>query len=114
MSDLIFTWGCDLDSNQETQNFAILTNQFGDGYEQNIAVGVNNKKGKWSYQRTAKKAEIDEISKFLDARKGADSFLWSNYDGVQVRVKADTSYSKSKVGGDIWKISTTFTQVFYP
>ena len=114
MSDLVFSWKCDLNNNSESQKFSILNSSFGDGYEQNTSVGINNRKGTWNYQRTAKKSEIDAIAKFFDQHKGADSFLWSNYDGDQIRVKADSSYSKVKQGADVWIISTTFTQVFYP
>ncbi|MEQ1309878.1 phage tail protein, partial [Acinetobacter bereziniae] len=39
---------------------------------------------------------------------------WNSPLDGEVRVKTDTSYSPSQVGGMIWTISTTFTQVFYP
>lgn len=114
MSNEKFTYPCDLDGNSGKQNFNILTSKFGDGYEQNISVGINNKKGEWPYKFTSTKEEILQIKAFFDRHKGADSFLWNSPLDGEVRVKTDTSYSPSQVGGMIWTISTTFTQVFYP
>ena len=114
MSNQKFDWPSDLDGNSNTQNFNVLTSKFGDGYEQNISVGINNRKGQWAYQRTAYKAEIQAIKAFFDEHKGADSFLWDSPLDGEVRVKTDSSYTPVSLGGQIWRISTTFTQVFYP
>ena len=114
MSNEKFTHPCDLDGNSGKQNFNILTSKFGDGYEQNISVGINNRKGEWPYQRTATKDEIIQIKDFFDRHKGSDSFLWDSPLDGGIRVKTDTSYTPTQVGGMIWRISTTFTQVFYP
>ncbi|MFW1892173.1 MULTISPECIES: phage tail protein [Acinetobacter] len=113
MSDLKFTFECDLESNNQTQRFNTLSTKFGDGYEQTTSVGINNKSGEWTYQRTAYKAEIFQIKAFFDAHKGANSFLWDSPLDGQVRVKAG-DYQHSCLGGDVWRISTTFTQVFQP
>lgn len=113
MSNQKFTWCQDLDGNAQTSSFNTLSSKFGDGYEQNISVGINNRSGQWPYQRTAKKDEILEIKAFFDAHKGADSFLWDSLLDGEVRVKA-SEYQISKVGGLVWRISTTFTQAFYP
>lgn len=112
MSDRQFTFKSDLDGNSNTQTFNVLSNVFGDGYEQHASIGLNNKKGQWSYQRTALKDEILAIKAFFDDHKGADTFLWeSPLDGI-VRVKTDTSYTPTCLGGNIWRISTTFKQQF--
>ncbi|MBF7694227.1 phage tail protein [Acinetobacter pollinis] len=112
MSNKQFTFKSDLDGNSNTQTFNTLSNVFGDGYEQHASVGINNRKGQWSYQRTALKDEILAIKVFFDDHKGADSFLWeSPLDGT-VRVKTDTSYTPTCLGGSVWRISTTFKQQF--
>ena len=114
MSNDKFTYPSDLDGNSDTQRFTILNSKFGDGYEQNISVGINNRKGEWAYQRTGYKAEIRLIKAFFDKHKGADSFLWDSPLDGEVRVKTDTNYSPIHIGGGVWRISTKFTQVFYP
>ncbi|HDU8205328.1 phage tail protein [Acinetobacter baumannii] len=113
MSDLKFTFECDLEGNNQTQCFNTLSTKFGDGYEQNTSIGINNRSGEWTYQRTAKKAEILEIKAFFDKHKGANSFLWDSPLDGEVRVKAG-DYQPVCLGGDTWRITTTFTQVFYP
>ncbi len=65
MSDLKFTFECDLEGNNQTQRFNTLSTQFGDGYEQTASVGLNNRSGEWTYQRTAYKAEIMQIKAFF-------------------------------------------------
>ncbi|EMR5883188.1 phage tail protein, partial [Acinetobacter baumannii] len=100
MSDLKFTFECDLDGNSNTQRFNTLSSKFGDGYEQNIAVGINNRAGEWTYQRTAYKAEIMQIKAFFDQHKGADSFLWDSPLDGEVRVKTSPEYQPRQIGGD--------------
>ncbi|MBU3085755.1 phage tail protein [Acinetobacter seifertii] len=114
MSNRKFTWCQDLEGNSGSQSFNTLSSKFGDGYEQNIAVGINNRSGEWTYQRTAYKDEIMQIKAFFDQHKGADSFLWDSPLDGEVRVKTDLTYTPVSLGGQIWRISTTFTQVFYP
>lgn len=113
MSNLKFTFECDLDGNSNTQRFNTLSSKFGDGYEQNTSIGINNRSGTWQYTRTAVKAEIMQIKAFFDQHKGADSFLWDSPLDGEVRVKTG-EYQPRCLGGDVWQISTTFTQVFYP
>lgn len=114
MSNEKFTYPCDLDGNSGKQNFNILTSKFGDGYEQNISVGINNRKGEWPYKFTSSKEDILQIKAFFDRHKGADSFLWNAHLDGEVRVKSDVNYKLTNIGGDVWQISTTLTQVFYP
>ncbi|MFU8927580.1 phage tail protein [Acinetobacter puyangensis] len=114
MSNQKFEWCVDLSDYSGTQSFNVLSSKFGDGYEQNVSVGINNRSGTWQISKTGKKALIQEIKTFFDAHKGADSFLWDSPLEGEVRVKTGTEYTPVKIGGDIWKISTTFTQVFYP
>lgn len=113
MSNQIFTWENDLAGNSGTHQFNTLNSKFGDGYEQNISVGINNRKGSWPITKTAPKAVILEIKQFLDSHKAADSFLWESPLDGQVRVKAG-EYQIENRGSNLYRITTTFTQVFYP
>ena len=113
MSNQKFTWCNDLDGNSQTSSFKVLQSSFGDGYTQRASVGINNRSSTWVYKKTGKKALILEIKAFFDAHKGADSFLWDSPLDGEVRVVAG-DYMPVSLGGDVWSISTTFTQVFYP
>ena len=113
MSNRKFTWCNDLEGNSQTNAFKTLQSSFGDGYTQRTSVGINNKSGTWAYKRTEKKAVIIEIKAFFDAHKGADSFLWDSPLDGEVRVVAG-DYMPVSLGGDVWSISTTFTQDFKP
>lgn len=75
MSNRKFTWCQDLEGNSGSQSFNTLSSKFGDGYEQNTSIGINNRTGTWQYSRTAKKAEIMQIKAFFDQHKGADSVM---------------------------------------
>ena len=113
MSNRKFTYCQDQEGNSQTNTFNTLSSKFGDGYEQNVSVGINNKSGTWQYTRTAKKALILEIKAFFDEHKGSDSFLWNSPLDGEVRVKTG-DYTPVSIGRGLWRISTTFTQVFYP
>ncbi|WP_121972688.1 phage tail protein [Acinetobacter stercoris] len=112
MSNEKFIWENSLDGNSTTQSFNVLSSKFGDGYEQHVSVGINNRKGQWAYSRTGYSAEIKQIKAFLDRHKGADSFLWDAPLEGEVRVKADVQYQLTNIGADVWQISTTFYQQF--
>ncbi|WP_353172474.1 phage tail protein [Acinetobacter rudis] len=112
MSNKKFTWDNDLEGNSFSQNFNVLSSKFGDGYEQHTSVGINNRKVQLVYSRKAYSAEIQDIKNFLDHHKGADSFLYDIPLGGEIRVKSDIQYQLVQVGGDVWRISTTFYQQY--
>ncbi|MFW1734809.1 phage tail protein [Acinetobacter sp. ULE_I037] len=113
MSNRKFTHCQNFEGNSQSNTFKVLTSKFGDGYEQNVSVGINNKSGVWQFSKNGKQALIREIKAFFDDHKGADSFLWDSPLDGEVRVKAG-EYQLVSLGAGMWQISTTFTQVFYP
>ncbi len=58
MSNRKFTWCQDLEGNSGSQSFNTLSSKFGDGYEQNTSIGINNRSGTWQYTRTAVKPKL--------------------------------------------------------
>lgn len=111
MSNRVFTWCQDVDGNTQAVEFNKLSSDFGDGYSQQISVGINSKHSTWQFKRTAEKNVIIEIKNFLDDHKTTNSFLWdSPFDG-RVRVRSEP-YSLVNLGGNAWSISTTFIQSF--
>lgn len=107
-----FTFKQDLANSDTSTTFNTLNTGFGDGYTQNISVGVNNRKITINYQRTAKKAEIAQIKAFFDEHKGAKPFLYTTLFDGEITVIAG-EYQITNLGGGLVRITTTFTQVFY-
>jgi len=96
-----------------TTNFRVLKAQFGDGYAQTVADGINNASQSWPLSFTGRAAAVKPIADFLDARAGWQSFYWTPPLGVQGFYKC-VSYEKRQLGSDVWQITATFEQSFQP
>jgi phage-related protein len=107
-----FTWQHDAKPTGTT-TLRVLTAQFGDGYKQTAADGLNNKVQSWPLTFTGTSAKLTPIRDFLDARGGYQSFLWTPPLGTQALFKSAT-YAMRHLGGDAYEISTTFEQSFQP
>jgi phage-related protein len=107
-----FTWKHDARLGGTT-TFRRLTAQFGDGYQQTAADGINNKSQSWPLSFTASAATITAIRTFLDARGGWQSFFWTPPLGVQGYYKC-ASYEPKHLGGDMWQLTATFEESFQP
>ena len=101
----------DLEGNRSSYKFAKQVVKFGDGYEQRISVGINNKSGEWSYQRTAQLEEINQIQAFFDRHQSVVPFIYPNPQSQSVKAVAE-DYDLICLGAKIWRISTTIRQVF--
>lgn len=66
-----------------TSKFRVRTAQFGDGYSQSVADGINNKMQSWPLQFTGTKDAMQAIVDFFDARQGFQSFYWTPPMGAQ-------------------------------
>lgn len=108
-----FTFKQDLANSDTLTHFNTQSTAFGDGYEQHISIGMRNRKNTINYQRTAKREEIVQIKSFFDEHKGAKAFLYSTLLDGEIQVITG-EYQISNLGGGIFQITTTFTQVFYP
>jgi len=107
-----FTWKHDAKPTG-TKTFRVLKAQFGDGYEQTAADGINNASQSWPLTFTGRSARIAQIEAFLDARAGAQSFLWTSPRMVQGYYKCP-SYESRHLGSDVWQLSATFNETFQP
>jgi phage-related protein len=107
-----FTWKHDAKPSG-TKTFRVLKAQFGDGYEQTAADGINNASQSWPLSFTGRAARITPIRDFLDACAGSQSFLWTPPLGAQGYYKCPT-YELKQVGTDVWQIAATFNQSFQP
>lgn len=107
-----FTWKPDAKPSG-TKTFRVLTAQFGDGYKQTAADGINNASQAWPLTFTGQASAITPIRDFLDARAGWQAFYWTPPLGTQGFYKCAT-YDLKQVGRDVWQVSATFEQSFQP
>lgn len=64
--------------------------QFGDGYEQRRAYGLNHNLRQWDVRIDNQEPVVaDEIMTFLSARGGVESFTWWSPDDQHVTVVCD-------------------------
>ena len=118
----------DLGSAQRTpdKNFTkkskptVLKIQFGDGYEQRIAEGINSVKETYTVGFTNRpKAEIDDIVAFFDNKKGTTAFNYtipdSNAGGGERTIKVVCEdYSQRYSYDNFYSCSATFRRVYEP
>lgn len=107
-----FTWDCDAEPTGSV-TLRVLTAQFGDGYKQQAADGINNKSQSWPLVFTGTSARIKPIRDFLDGLGGYKAFFWTPPLGTQGYYKA-AAYNTQHRGGDVWTLSVTFEQSFQP
>ena len=85
--------------------------QFGDGYKQVVADGINNISGSWYVTIVAQADEMRAIRNFLRSHGGYRAFKWTEPLGDVVLVRAGT-WTPTPIGGGVYSISTTFEQAF--
>jgi phage-related protein len=110
----VFTPSVEPDFNSsEDVAFKILENQFGDGYAQRSADGLNNTRRSWSVSWTnVTDAEMSEIYDFLIARGGWESFLWTAPKATGQLRWTCRSLKRQPTTSGYWKISASFRQEF--
>lgn len=93
-----------------SQQPLVLTAKFGDGYEQRVATGINNTPEKWSLTFTVGNPALPDAVAFLQARRGVESFYWTNSFGV-TNVYVCRGWSLSRGPGK-QALTMDFEQVF--
>ena len=87
--------------------------QFGSGYSQRAAFGINQDPKTWSLtwqNRTT--ADANSIEDFLEARAGVESFNWSPPDEATTYKWVCQSWTKTMPYSNLFNITATFVQVF--
>jgi phage-related protein len=109
----------DKSMNKSTQP-RVLTANFGDGYEQRIADGINTLNETYSLSfKSRPKADIDDIVLFLDTQKNVSKFLFTIPDTnnttrtgeKDVKVVA-TNYSVTYDYEDFYSLSLSLKRVY--
>lgn len=68
-------------TSSNTKQVAVVRTQFGDGYSQRAADGINSLRETWKLSwANLTNTEEQTINAFLTARKGVEAFLWKSPD----------------------------------
>ena len=98
----------------------IYTTNFGDGYEQRVANGINTIDQAFSLNfKTRPKAEIDDLVTFFTGLAGVDpcrfTYADSNAGGSETAIKAVAqSWKKTYNTGDFYSLSVKLVRVYEP
>ena len=96
----------------------IFKAEFGDGYQQRIANGINNLKQEFSVSfATREEAEIDDIVGFFESTNGVTAFDFTfadtNASGNEETVKVYVSqFTQNWDYDDFYTLSATFVRVY--
>jgi len=91
----------------------VLMPEFGDGYSQRAADGINNDPAGRQFSWTnLTEDEHDEIVDFFKARKGVESFYYDHKNKGKPLVYICTEWEVTDVAFDIYTVSATFKQVY--
>lgn len=108
LSDKRFIWDVNLDGTGSEVEFNAKTISMGDGYEQDISIGINTSKEKWNWSLVADHTTATAIRDFLNGTKGSESFLWlSPFGDMCVKI---SGFQCRPLGGTWWQLSGTFNQ----
>lgn len=108
----IFTWSPMIEP-QGSGKFRTRSAQFGDGYKQQVADGLNVESQSWPLTFRGSEAYVAPILAFLRARKGSQSFYWTPPLGVQSLFTC-AEYGVTAHGGGHYTLTATFEQSFQP
>lgn len=93
-----------------TPKFARTNVNFGDGYAQSIAYGINNVQQQWTISVTDRLSKIMEIVRFFNSKRKVEPFIWINPFGEELIVKVDNVKLTGPDEGGIYVVSATFTE----
>lgn len=103
-----FSWKTERDMDT-TIEYTVIETQFGDGYKQVTADGINNKKETYGIRVHAKSDVAKAIMQFFNDHKGVKSFIWEPPLG-SLGLYRCLDPKPSPQGGDLWLITGTFVR----
>lgn len=106
-----FTW-CARNSSQAQSTASVRRAQFGDGYAQSSANGINSVRRTWTLEFVYKESDMALIIAFLNSHVGK-SFEWDEpFFGTSLFYCDEYDYSDQ--GAGVYSLSATFEQTFQP
>lgn len=92
-----------------TIGYRVIETQFGDGYMQTTADGINTKTEEYGIKIHAKEAIAQEIMDFFDRHAGFKTFLWKPSLG-KLGLYACKDPTPHEEGGGLYSITGTFVK----
>lgn len=106
----IFTW-CPRLSANASNKFSTRKAQFGDGYEQVSANGLNPRSQEWSLEFTGNALYIQGIKSFLNQHKGYQAFQWSP-PLEEAGLYRSEEYAVTALGNEMYNLAVTFKTAY--
>ncbi len=89
--------------------------QFGDGYEQRMADGINNRPQTWNLQFVNRdNSDTAAILSFLATRNGVEAFDWTPPNEETAIKVVCREWNKTVTKANLNTVAATFDQVFEP
>lgn len=111
MANSVFTWP--VHAGEEGQHTSrVRQAQFGDGYMQTSADGLNPTTQSWPITTTGTKAEIMAARQFLKDNAGR-SFIWESPVG-ELGFYRCNDFGVANIGGGVFVLRATFEESFQP
>lgn len=105
-----FTWRVER-SVTPTVEYRVVETQFGDGYKQTSADGINTKNEQYAITTHASASVAKLIRKFFDDHKGVRSFFWTPPLGeLTLYTCKDPNFMQ--LAPDLYSITGTFVRTF--
>ncbi len=102
-------------SAQKTVKPQVRSVKYGDGYEQRLTWGMNQKPATWVLSFNLRSlTEANEIEEFFSDLNGVDTFDWTPPDAVASKKFIAREWSKTIQRGNWWDISVTIEETFDP
>lgn len=109
----VFTWERQSGA-QGKIDYRVRTAQFGDGYAQSVADGLNNEVQTWPLTFEGGLNVIQPIKDFFKRHQGYKSFYWTPPGETAPLLFRVQNVTFTSIGGGIYSITGEFKQVYYP
>lgn len=92
----------------------MLKMNFGNGYEQRVANGINYMRDKWAVSwEGLNVTDRNTVISFLNSISAGDYFTWTTpFDSVSKKFVLDGDWTLTDNGGVVFTINAQFRQVF--
>ena len=97
---------------QET-TYRVLRTDFGDGYSQRAADGLNSIQKEWTLEwANLTNEEADEIVNFFEGRLGADAFFWTPPKATVTQTWICTGHSRIEIDAEHSTVTAQLSLVY--